>query len=95
MKEIDWNSDTTSALMALLRVLDMSSRFGMYDKIDLMILNMPYETGDLTMLIGILRYTFRYRSILPSWKPAVMILHNILESRGEDAKSQLQGLYEE
>lgn len=91
---INWNSNTTKDLMVLLRVLNMSARFGMYDKIDLLILNMPYETGDLTMLIGILRYTFSYKSILPSWKPAVAILYKLLESRGEDVKSELQGLYD-
>ena len=93
MKEIDWHTDTITALKDLLHILGTSARFGMYDKIDFMILTMPHETGDPTMLIGILRYTFMYRSILPSWKPAVMILHDVLISRGEDAKRILQGLY--
>ncbi len=91
MKKIDWHTDTVKELQNLMNVLSISGRFGMYDKIDFMILTMPHETGDLTMLIGILRYTFMYKVILPSWKPAVTILHDILISRGEDAK-ELQGL---
>lgn len=90
--KIPWDGETPLDAAVIMRIINKSMSLGLWDQLDYMIATAPIETASSVMLVALLRGSFRYKSVLPSWHITVKMADREFKFRGRDTAKLMEGL---
>jgi len=92
MKKINFYSENTTDLVALISMMNNIIRMGFYDRLDYMLQSADVNYS-YVVLVTLLRSNNSVKNILPHWKILRDRVRDELISRGDDPTSILRGLF--